>query len=79
MPLVQMSEGRKSLEEASRKVTDLRLLLRMLREITEIKGLTPTLVNSLIEVHNNDKSSGYCYVKIDVYFTVVGIINISTE
>ena len=34
-------------------------MLRTLREITEIKELIPTLVNSLIErieVHNNDKS-----------------------
>ena len=62
--------------------SDLRLLLRTLREITEIKELTPTLVNSLIErieVHNNDKSSGHCYVKVDVYFTVVGMIDIPTE
>ena len=44
--------------------------------------LTPTLVNSLIErieVHNNDKSSGHCYVKVDVYFTAVGMIDIPTE
>ena len=44
--------------------------------------LTPTLVNSLIErieVHNNDKSSGHCYVKVDIYFTAVGMIDIPTE
>ena len=43
---------------------------------------TPTLVNSLIErieVHNNDKSSGHCYVKVDIYFTAVGMIDIPTE
>ena len=28
---------------------------------------------------NNDKSSGHCYVKVDVYFTAVGIIDILTE
>lgn len=57
-------------------------MLRTLREITEIKELTPTLVNTLIElieVHNNDKSSGHCYVKVDVYFTAVGMIDIPTE
>lgn len=46
------------------------------------KELTPTLVNSLIErieVHNNDKSSGHCYVKVDIYFTAVGMIDIPTE
>ena len=32
-----------------------------------------------IEVHNNDKSSGHCYVKFDVHFTSVGMIDIPTE
>ena len=58
------------------------LLLRTLRETTDITELTPTLVNSLIErieVHNNDKSSGHCYVKVDIYFTAAGMIDIPTE
>ncbi|MDO4392865.1 MAG: DUF4368 domain-containing protein [Bacillota bacterium] len=57
-------------------------MLRTLHEITEIKELMPTLVNTLIErieVHNNDKSSGHCYVKVDVYFTAVGMVDIPTE
>ncbi len=32
-----------------------------------------------IEVHNNDKSSGHCYVKVDIYFTAAGMIDIPTE
>ena len=32
-----------------------------------------------IEVHNNDKSSGHCYVKVDIYFTAVGMIEIPDE
>ena len=39
-------------------------------------------MNSLIErieVHNNDKSSGHCYVKVDIYFTVAEMIDILTE
>ena len=78
----EVAESRQTLEEAKQKATDLRLLLRTLREMTEINELTPTLVNSLIErieVHNNDKSSGHCYVKVDIYFTAVGMIDISTE
>mgnify|MGYP000675887470 CR=1 FL=1 len=50
--------------------------------MTEINELTPTLVNSLIErieVHNNDKSSGHCYVKVYIYFTAVCMIDIPTE
>lgn len=78
----EVADSRQTLEEAKHKATDLRLLLRTLREMTEINELTPTLVNSLIErieVHNNDKSSGHCYVKVDIYFTAVGMINIPTE
>ena len=78
----EVAESRQTLEEAKQKATDLRLLLRTLREMTEINELTPTLVNSLIErieVHNNDKSSGHCYVKVDICFTAVGMIDIPTE
>ncbi len=78
----EIEEWKAALDDAGQKVTDLRLLLRTLREITEIKELTPTLVNTLIErieVHNNDKSSGHCYVKVDVYFTAVGMVDIPTE
>lgn len=79
---LEVADSRQALEEAKQKATDLRLLLRTLREMTEINELTPTLVNSLIErieVHNNDKSSGHCYVKVDIYFTAVGMIDIPTE
>lgn len=78
----EVADSRQTLEEAKQKATDLRLLLRTLREMTEINELSPTLVNSLIErieVHNNDKSSGHCYVKVDIYFTAVGMIDIPTE
>ena len=47
-----------------------------------IRELTPTLVNSLIErteVHNSDKSSGHSHVKVDIYFTAVGMIDILTQ
>ncbi len=78
----EVADSQQTLQEANQKVTDLRLLLRTLREMTDITELTPTLVNSLIErieVHNNDKSSGHCYVKVDIYFTAVGMIDIPTE
>ena len=77
-----VSEAQTVLESAEQKTTDLRLLLRTFREMTDIKELTPTLVNSLIErieVHNNDKSSGHCYVKVDIYFTAVGMFKVPTE
>ncbi|WP_081048806.1 DUF4368 domain-containing protein [Campylobacter hyointestinalis] len=50
--------------------------------MTNLNELTPTIVNTLIqriEVHNNDKSSGHCHVKADIYFTAAGLISIPTE
>ncbi len=80
--IAEVQESKVVLQKAEQQVVDLRLLLRTLRELTEVKDLTPTLVNSLIErieVHNNDKSSGHCYVKVDIYFTAAGMIDIPTE
>ena len=80
--IAEVEESKVILQKAEQQVVDLRLLLRTLRELTEAKELTPTLVNSLIErieVHNNDKSSGHCYVKVDIYFTAAGMIDIPTE
>lgn len=65
-----------------KETVNLRLLLNTLRECTDLKELTPTVVNTLIkriEVHNNGKSSGHCFVKVDIYFTAVGLIDIPTE
>lgn len=78
----EVSDNQQTLQEVEQKVTDLRLLLRTLREMTDITELTTTLVNSLIErieVHNNDKSSGHCYVKVDIYFTTSGMIDVPAE
>ena len=64
---LEVEENRQTLQNAEQRVVDLRLLLRTLREMTDIKELTPTLVNSLIErieVHNSDKSSGHNHVKV---------------
>lgn len=78
----EVAESRQTLQSAEQKAVDLRLVLRTLREMTDVKELTPTLVNSLIErieVHNNDKYDGHCHVKVDIYFTAVGMIDIPTE
>ena len=78
----EVEENRQTLQNAEQRVVDLRLVLRTLREMTDIKELTPTLVNSLIErieVHNSDKSDGHSHVKVDIYFTAVGMIDIPTE
>ena len=78
----EVEENRQTLQNAEQRVVDLRLVLRTLREMTDIKELIPTLVNSLIErieVHNSDKSDGHSHVKVDIYFTSVGMIDIPTE
>ena len=80
--IAEVQESKVVLQKAEQQVVDLRLLLRTLRELTEVKELTPTLVNSLIErieIHNNDKSGGHCYVKVDIHFTAAGLIDIPTE
>lgn len=80
--IAEVQESKVVLQKAEQQVVDLRLLLRTLRELTEVKELTPTLVNSLIErieIHNNDKSGGHCYVKVDIYFIAAGMIDIPTE
>lgn len=79
--IASVAAMRKTLESTEQKAVDLRLLLKTLREFTDVNELTPTIVNSLIdhiEVHNNDKSSGHCYVKVDIYFSAVGMIDIPT-
>ena len=48
-------------------------------QVLQSSEQTQIIVNKLIErieVHNNDKSSGHCYVKVDIYFTGVGMISI---
>lgn len=78
----EVADNQQPLQNAEQQVVDLRLVLGTLREMTDMQELTPTLVNSLIElieVHNNDKSRGHCHVKVDIYFTAVGMINIPTE
>ena len=64
------------LENAQQQEVDLRQLLRALREFTEVKQLTPELVNTLIqriEVHSKEKVNGRNRAKVDIYFTAVGM------
>lgn len=78
----EVAESQQTLQNAEQQAVDLRLVLRTLREMTDIKELTPTIVNSLIErieVHNNDKYDSHCHVKVDIYFTAVGMIDIPAE
>lgn len=78
----KVAEDEKKLACIEQTSLDFKTLLKVLRSSTSFEELTPTLVNSMIrriEVHNNDKSSGHCYVKVDIYFTAIGLIDIPTE
>ena len=64
------------------ETVDLYLLLKTVLEITEVKELTSGRIHSLIErieVHNNDKYDGHCHVKVDIYFSVIGMMYIPDE
>ena len=59
---------------------DLRLLMKALRNYTDIRQLTPEIVNELIrriEVHSKDKETKK--VRVDIYFTAVGLFTLPTE
>ncbi len=78
----EVSMIEQKLRDADKASVDLRMLLKGLREFTEMKKLTPELVNTLIqriEVHNSDRSGGKLRVKVDIYFTAAGMIDLPTE
>ena len=77
-----VAECEKALAKSQQDQVDIRLLLKGLREFTEVQELTPTLVNTLIqriEVHGKEKVDGKVHMKVDVYFTGAGLIDIPTE
>lgn len=77
-----MENWKSELESTQQQEVDLRQLLRALREFTEVKQLTPEMVDTLIqriEVHSKEKVNGRNRVKVDIYFTAVGMVSIPTE
>lgn len=80
--LEKVKEEEKQLSEMEQKSVDMRLLLQGLREFTDMKELTPTIVNKLIrriEVHNPEKKHAHKSVKVDIYFTAVGLVSLPDE
>ena len=80
--VTSVAENEKRLREMEKERTDLHALLKGLREFTEVRELSPELVNTLIrriEIHNSDRSTGHVRVKVDIYFTAVGMIDLPTE
>lgn len=67
------------LEKEAERKTDLRLLLKTVREQTDIRELTPELVNTLIrriEIHKPVTINGCRTVDADLYFTGIGMFNV---
>ena len=80
--LEKVREEEKQLSEMEQKSVDMRLLLQGLREFTDMNELTPTIVNKLIrriEVHNPEKKHARKSVKVDIYFTAVGLVSLPDE
>ena len=77
-----VAQSEKELEKANQTAVDMKVLLRELRKFTEMKELTPTIVNKLIqriEIHEKDKKRSRGNMKVDIYFTAVGLVDIPTE
>ena len=78
----EVEENEKSLIELQKQTVDMKMLYQGLMEFTEMKQLTPTVVNKIIErieIHNNEKKHSHNNVKVDIYFTAVGLFDIPTE
>lgn len=71
-----ISDCEKELRDAEKKTVDMKTLYQGLMEFTEIKELTPTIVNKLIkriEIHNPEKKHAHNSVKVDITFTAIGL------
>ena len=80
--VTETSKTEESLKTMEQDKVDLRAFLETIRQCTDIKELTPAIVNRLIrriEVHNSEKIDGRKQVRLDVYFTAVGLIDIPGE
>ena len=67
------------LEKETERKTDLRLLIKTVREQADIRELTPELVNTLIrriEIHEPVTINGRKNVDVDIYFTGIGMFNV---
>lgn len=78
--LVENSE--KTLAKINQATIDMKRLSQGPREFTDMKGLTPTVVNKLIqriEIHKNEKKHYHGHVKVCNHFTDVSLVDIPTE
>ncbi|MBR5539412.1 MAG: recombinase family protein [Clostridia bacterium] len=77
-----VEESEKEMAELQKKTVDLRMLLSGLREFTEIRELSPIIVNKLIKrivIHKNEKKHSHNNVKVEIHFTAVGLFTVPQE
>ena len=77
--LQSVAQWERDLREMEKETVDLRMLLNGLREYASMRTLTPELVNTIIqriEIHNPEKVDGQKRVKVDIYFTGVGLVDL---
>ena len=77
-----LTEIEQSIVTAETEKVDMKRFLETIRECTDLKELTPAIVNTLIkriEVHNSIMVDGFKRVPIDIYFTAVGLISLPDE
>lgn len=68
------------LNQEAEQVDNVEYFLNIVRQYTEIKELSARVVNDLIDkikVHAVDKSSGQRVQQIDIYYTAVGLIDVT--
>lgn len=71
-----------NLARTTRESEELRYLFDKLRDLSQVTELDPVLVNTLIkriEIHDSEKRDGKTYVKVDIYFTAIGMFDIPSE
>ncbi len=77
-----LTEIEQSIVVAETEKVDMKRFLETIRECTDLKELTPAIVNTLIkriEVHNSVMVDGVKRVPIDIHFTAVGLISLPNE
>ena len=77
-----LTEIEQSIVTAETEKVDMKRFLETIRECTDLKELTPAIVNTLIkriEVHNSIMVDGVKRVPVDIHFTAVGLISLPDE
>ena len=78
----EVDETEELIAKSELNKVDLKVFLREIRKCTDIKELTPTIVNTLIkriDLHNPEIIEGHKKVKVDISFTAAGLISIPDE